>query len=483
MMQNIINNPVDKTFYFIGIKGTGMAALAELLLKNGAKVLGSDVDEIFYTDKVLNQLGIPYFNGFNEENIPDSVDLIIRSAAYTSENNCEVKFLEEKGQLPILYTDALAMFSQGRISAGIAGVHGKTTTTSIAGSVCANIGLEASVLAGSAVKAFGNCSTLVKGKKFFIAETCEYRRHFLAFNLDVALVTSIEPDHLDYFKDYSDILSAFIELGQKINQGGYYIYCEDDDGARESAEILRSKREDLTFLSYGFNATADYPLTNYHYRGGYAIFTFAGKEFSLKVPGSHIALDAAGAVLLNFCLYTFGKKSNLSDDPEFLQKAVEGVLEFAGSKRRSEIIGEVNNILFIDDYGHHPTAIFQTLKGYKEFYHGRRIVVDFMSHTYSRTRALLDEFASCFDYADIVVLNKIYASAREGRGEGLDYEFFQKTREHHPEVYYEQEFVDAQELLKKILQPEDVFITMGAGDNWVIGPHLMEYFKEQEEIV
>lgn len=482
MVEKFINNPKDRSFYFIGIKGTGMAALAELLLKNGAKVFGSDVKDVFYTDKVLTDLGIPFYNGFDKSNVPSDVDLIIRSAAYTSQNNLEVEQAISLGKNPILYTDALAYFSKGRISAGITGVHGKTTTTSIAGSIAKFLDLEASVLAGSAVKAFGNSSTLVQGDKFFILEACEYRRHFLSFNLDVALVTSIEPDHLDYFKDYEDILSAFVELGEKINPGGYYIYCKDDVGASEAAEILARKRDDVKLLSYGFSEDADYQLTNYHYREGYAVFDFLEQEFLLRIPGKHIALDAAGAIILNYCLYSYGGNFSLSNDIEFLEKVKKGILDFEGSKRRSEIIGEVNNILFIDDYGHHPTEVFHTLKAFKEFYSGRRIIVDFMSHTYSRTQALLKEFSESFEYADVVVLNKIYASAREEGRSGLGEVFFEKTKVKHREVYYKHELEEAYDFLKGFLKAGDVFITMGAGDNWVIGERLLEFFTNKGEV-
>ncbi|OQY40468.1 MAG: hypothetical protein B6229_01560 [Spirochaetaceae bacterium 4572_7] len=313
------------------------------------------------------------------------VDLVIHSSAYLIEDNPELIRAKELGIQSIIYTEALGLFSKNSFSVGIAGIHGKTTTTAITGTIVKELGLKASVLVGSGVPSFDNSPIYVNGNNFFIAETCEYQRHFLSFIFNLA----------------------------------------------------------------GFTT-----------------------DFILKVPGKHTLLDAAGSIAIISALLQENKENPSCKGPEI----AKGLLAFKGTKRRSEIVGEVNGILFIDDYGHHPTAIDTTLKGYRDFYPGRRIVVDFMSHTYTRTAELLEEFSTSFSGADIVILNKIYSSAREGYSGNVTGEtLYNKTLKYHNNVYYCPEYSDAVSKAKEILKSGDIFVTMGAGNNWQVGDIL---FKE-----
>jgi UDP-N-acetylmuramate--alanine ligase len=221
--------------YFVGIKGTGVCALAELVLNAGIKVRGSDTDEVFYTDTILKNLQIPYYENFDEDHITKDIDTVIHSAAYSPDTNPELaKAL--KLNIPIIkYTDALGMWSAKFDSTGVCGVHGKTTTTALAGVCARGAGLPAQILTGSCAFDFGGKSTLNLGDKFFIAETCEYRRHFLSFHPKRIILTSIESDHQDYFPDYKSILDAFVEYCRLLPCGGELIYCADDPGASEAA--------------------------------------------------------------------------------------------------------------------------------------------------------------------------------------------------------------------------------------------------------
>jgi UDP-N-acetylmuramate--alanine ligase len=185
--------------YFIGIKGTGMCALAELMCNAGVRVSGSDISEIFYTDAILQELGIPYFEFFDAEHIRAPIDLVIHSAAYTPETNEELAEAVKRG-LPVLkYPDALGAYSAGFDAAGITGVHGKTTTTALAGTLIRGAELPAQILVGSAVAGFKGRSTLSLGNKYFAAETCEYRKHFLSFHPRHIVLTAVESDHQDFF--------------------------------------------------------------------------------------------------------------------------------------------------------------------------------------------------------------------------------------------------------------------------------------------
>jgi UDP-N-acetylmuramate--alanine ligase len=471
--------------YFVGIKGTGMCALAELMLNAGARVSGSDINEVFYTDAILRELGIPYHESFAAEHLPASVDLVIHSAAYAPESNAELAEAARRGLPVIKYTDALGAYSAGFDAAGVTGVHGKTTTTALAGTLIRGAGLPAQILVGSAVAGFNGRSTLSLGNKYFVAETCEYRKHFLSFHPKHIILTAVESDHQDFFPTYESIRDAFAEYCRLLPPGGELIYCADDPGAAEVAEIIRKENRGLAFVPYGFNAPGGFGVTAFDVRDERTRMSLRGfpGEWRLQVPGRHTALDAAAALALTSSLVKteFGKKDGEGESGwnETRRKKVRKALEeFRGSKRRSEILGEAGGILFMDDYGHHPTAIRTTLEGLKAFYPRRRLVVSFMSHTYTRTAALLDEFAASFEKADVVFLHKIYASAREAyRGGVTGKTLYEKTKARGGEVYYVEEPPDAAEPLKKILKAGDLFLTLGAGNNWPLGEALFRYFK------
>ncbi len=458
--------------YFVGIKGTGMTALAEIFRARGAIVTGSDVKDKFYTDDILHELGIPVFEGFSEANLPHSTKLLVYSAAYSPDEHPEIIKARGLGIDILSYAEALGRLSGESVSAGISGVHGKTTTTAIAGTVFKEFDLPFSVMTGSAAANFGGKSTLVKGHKYFIAETCEYKRHFLNFHPDYLVITSIEADHLDYFCDLDDVIGAFVEYAERLPKKGTLIYCADDAGTLKAVGIIGVKRPDLVMVPYGFKADGDFRITGYEQLSGeqrFFVKKFGEREFIIKVPGRHNILNStAAAALLQSILFREGINTDSYDG------IAKGLAGFRGTKRRSELIGESEGILIMDDYGHHPGAIKTTLAGLRDFYPDRRIVVDFMSHTYSRTEALLDDFAVSFGSADVVLLHKIYASAREKAGNISGRDLYDRVAEQHDAVYYYEEVMDSLDFISKVLKPGDLFITMGAGDNWKLGLRLFE---------
>jgi UDP-N-acetylmuramate--alanine ligase len=465
--------------HLVGIKGTGMTALAEILVARGAIVTGSDVPEIFYTDRILKQIGVSVHSGFAKEHIPDNCRLAIRSAAW-NDDNPEIRELINRN-IPLLqYTEALGELSKRARSCAIAGVHGKTSTTAMTGSILKETNLPFTVIVGSGVSNFSGCATWSSGTDYLVAETCEYRRHFLSFSPSAILLTSVEEDHLDYFKDLADIESAFIEFGQKLPRLGVFIFCSDDKGALETARKIRNLRSDLQFIPYGETVPDDwggdtrFRIQHSSMGDGESRFKLEGfsREFILGIPGKHMILNAAGALAAAVTLSRWGNTDGASD---YLDSLASGLLNFKGTRRRSEIIGITqDNILVMDDYGHHPTAIRKTLEGLREFHKGRRIIVDFMSHTYSRTSGLLKEFSESFQAADMVILNKIYPSAREkNQPDELDGEFYRLTRKAHPDVHYFREPDDALPFLLRELHPGDLFITMGAGNNWTVGERFL----------
>jgi len=479
----------NSNVYFIGIKGTGVCALAELMYNSGIKCGGSDIPEVFYTDAILKELGIPYNEEFNAKNITNEIDLIIYSAAYSADTNPEMAKAQELGIPMLRYTEALGAWSAKFDSTGICGVHGKTTTTAICGVIMQAANLPAQILVGSAALDFGGRSTLCLGNKYFIAETCEYRKHFLSFCPRRIILTSVESDHQDFFPTYESIRDAFVEYCRLLPKGGQLIYCADDKGACEVADIIKNDNRNIEIIPYGFTAHGDFKITSYNVENERAVFSVAGiaGDFKMRIPGRHEALNAAAGLALAASLAKNESVANGTDCGALKEKQIifiKNALEnFKSTKRRSEILGEAKGIIFMDDYGHHPTAIKTTLEGIKSFYPKRRLIVSFMSHTYTRTAALLDEFSQCFNDADVMYFHKIYASARENYKGGVNgitlYERTKKERDklNKNETYYIDEVDDAFAPLCEMLKSGDIFVTLGAGNNWPLGVKLFERFK------
>ncbi len=483
--------------HFVGIKGTGMVALVEIFNARGAIITGSDVSERFYTDDVLDKLGLKALP-FDEKNITDDVKLVVYSSAYSTEKNPDLMAAVKKGIPMMLYTEALGAYSSTAFSSGICGVHGKTTTTGLTGTILKELDLPGQTLAGSIISSFNGCtctspliSKLQDGKKpYFVAETCEYQRHFMDFNPQNIILTSVESDHQDYYPTYEDIRQAFVDYICKLPAGGTLIYCSDDEGAVETAGLAAEKRPDIVMIPYGTNAEGQYKITFGKVEGGKQYFTVAGfGECAICVPGLHNVRNAAAAIALNCQLL----KTDGKNPSDYKNKIKQGLLNFAGGKRRSEIVGRTKtpagqDVIFIDDYGHHPTAIKTTLAGFRDFYKKHKIIVDFMSHTYTRTAALLEEFSSSFESADKVIINKIYGSAREDAtaakvtGEILA----DHAKKYHCDVTYCGEFAEAAEAGLKMLSENSgesypdgyVFVTMGAGDNWKVGKLILEQLNK-----
>ncbi len=306
--------------HLVGIKGTGMAALAEVLAARGARITGSDTCEVFYTDAVLKRLGIAYQEGFAAENLPKDAQIVVHSAAYKKEDNPELRLAADRGLPALIYPQALGALSRASDSSGISGVHGKSTTTAMCGIILKEWGLPATVLVGAEVPGFGSRSTLVQGDRYLVAETCEYRRHFLNFQPKRIVITSIEPDHLDYFKDLQDLLAAFTEYGMALPPGGTLVYCADDEGARTAADLIARKRPDIERVPYGRAADGPFRISREESGGGYLRFWLSSLEtpFELRVPGEHNVMNAAASLALCSRLWQAEKPGQ---DPDWIAAA------------------------------------------------------------------------------------------------------------------------------------------------------------------
>ncbi len=487
-----------KRIHFIGAKGTGMAALAEILAAKGAALSGSDVPDTFYTDAILRSIHMDVKESFDAAHIGTDLDLVIFSDAYNPLSNPEMAEAARRNLPMFSFAQALGALSRMSDSSGISGVHGKTTTTAMAGSMLAALGAPATVLTGSAVSSFGDRCTLIRGQRYFVAETDEYKRHFMYFSPRRILLTSVESDHQDYYPTYESIEEAFRDYVMSLPVGGLLVYCADDPGAGAVAAFTKAKRPDLRFAPYGFSADGPWKVRTCVTGEGHTSFTLGAREagFELHVPGRHLVLDAAGALAL---VHDIVRDSQKGDDwtKGQWEQAGAALGEFKGSRRRSEIVGEAGNVLIMDDYAHHPTALKATIAGIKAFWPSRRLIVDFMSHTYSRTIALMDEFAESLDDADCVVLHDIYASAREKPVESVSgRNLFEKVKARRKDlvdlsdgkksdinrgfIMYEQKHQDTSVKLLPLIHENDLFITMGAGDNWKLGRTMLEQLRKKE---
>ena len=516
MNPNIQDEPLaGTTVHMTGIKGSGMVALAEILTARGARVRGTDTDERFYTDEILADLGIEVIEWFGAANVLTGTDVLYYSAAYDPETHPELLRAKELGSPRYTYNDALGRLSERCDATGIAGVHGKSTSTALAGAIVQALDVPATVVVGSMVPDFGNRAASVRGASFFVAETCEYRRHFLSFHPDRVMVTSIEADHLDYFRDYDDIFRAFEEYAGQLSYGGLLTYCADDRGASDLAASIAKRRPDIRLTPYGLKAEGRFRINTVHTENEQVRFELSGfdRSLSLRLPGRHNAVNAAGVLALVEDILrvdvaagnpaAIDSTSDMQDNdspaagnavsPESpliarWERVAQALSRFRGLKRRSERIGEAGGVTVLDDYAHHPTAITAEIRALREFFPGRRIVVDFMSHTYSRTEALLEQFAEALCAADVLMLHRIYASAREINSGGVHGEDLAEAARRVSErnggtddsVHYIREPLDAVDSLEAILMPGDVLVTMGAGDNWRVGRALLEHRRKAE---
>lgn len=440
--------------HFVGIKGTGMSALAQISAQlEDARISGSDVAESFYTDSVLARAQIPVL-GFSPKNVEDA-DLVVASAAYTNHHPEIAHALELN--IPVLtYPQYLGRLLVKKRGISVAGTHGKTTTTAMIGHIMLQAGLDPTIVVGSDVPSIGGNAHAGKGE-FFIAESCEYRRHFLNYAPEHLVITNIEFDHPDYFQDLDDVISAFAEFAEKVPAHGHiYIWAEDPN--------RNSIVSDAPITTFGLSASADVRATEIVFqdeRSSMKIMLngqYAG-DLNLHVSGKHNIVDALAAIAL--C-----RELGVP-----METILFSLSLFNGTKRRFEHIGRnKNGALIVDDYAHHPTEIRTTLEGARLSFPDRRIRAVFQPHTFSRTERLLHEFSQAFQGADEVIVADIFASAREQKNNSVSAsKLAQLIRQQGTQAHYIGPLEDIGVYLADTLTPDDLVLTLGAGDVYKVG--------------
>ncbi len=452
-MRNIIKN-----IHMVGIGGAGMSGIAEVLLNLGYNVRGSDVADSPAVRR-LEKLGAEIYIGHGADNVADA-DVLVKSTAVKADNP-EVLKAQEEGIAIIPRAEMLAELMRLKTGVAVAGTHGKTTTTSLLASIFDQAKLDPTVIIGGRLNAYGANARLGEGE-YLIAEADESDGSFLCLFPIINIVTNVDLDHMDFYSNQGAIDEAFIAFMNKVPFYGLNVVCGDDPGVQRV--LPKVKRRILTY-GLGADNSIRAKIISCGPSSRFTVFLH-GKELGevdLSQPGRHNVLNALAAI---------GVALEAGISPE---TCMEGLSRFNGVGRRFEKKGERNEVLVIDDYGHHPAEIAATLATARECFPGRRLVVVFQPHRFSRTQALFGEFCKVFGEVDKLLLVEIYPASESPipgvSGESLAQGIRQVSS---TDVTYFPTFDAVNEVLPEILERGDIFITLGAGNVWTIGQHYLD---------
>ncbi len=443
--------------HFVGIGGCGMSGIAEILLNLGFKVSGSDIEKSSLTERLAAR-GAKVRIGHAARNVTGS-DVVVISSAIGA-GNPEVVAARERGIPIIPRTYMLGELMRIRTGIAIAGAHGKTTTTSLVAAVLQEAGLDPTIVVGGRVKSLKANVCLGQGE-FLVAEADESDGNFIHLAPVFAVITNIDAEHLDFYGHLDAIYDAFVEFSRRVPFYGAVVCCIDDPKVRT---IL--PRIDRRLRTYGFSADADVrgEIIDAGSSGSRFAYTAKGKRrgrLHLRIPGVHNVLNA-----LSVCALA----EELDIEHRHLKNAFAA---FEGVARRFEIKGERNGVLFVDDYGHHPTEIAATIRTARESYE-RRLVVVFQPHRYTRTRDLHDSFGVCFREADELFITDIYP-AGERPIQGVSAELIYRAVKHEgkPRVTYVPGWAPLKEAVREGIRRGDLVLTLGAGNIYKLGEELL----------
>lgn len=447
-----------RKIHFVGIGGIGMSGIAEILWSQGFIISGSDRSLTGVT-KRLSDLGIKIYEGHSPENIQD-IDVLVYSSA-VSVDNPEVKAAIEK-KIPIIKrSEMLAETMRMKYGIGIAGTHGKTTTTSMVGLVLTAGGIDPTIIVGGKLSGLGGTNARLGNGEFIVVEADEFDRTFLKLTPTIAALTTLESEHLDTYKDLNDIKGAFIEFANKVPFYGFVVLCLDEPALQDIIPQINKK-----IFTYGLTTQADIRAVDIEHSEFNSTFKvkYFGEDIgkiTLQVPGIHNVKNSLVAVCV---------AKELGIDFQVIKKALES---FTGVYRRFEIKYN-KEILVIDDYAHHPTETSATLAAIREGW-SRRLVAVFQPHLYSRTRDFYQEFGRSFLNSDVFICTDVYP-AREEAIEGISGQMIADVAKKigHKNVIYVEDKHDLPIVLAQIKKEGDIIVTMGAGDIWKYGEKFVE---------
>ncbi|HEX8619756.1 MAG TPA: UDP-N-acetylmuramate--L-alanine ligase [Thermoanaerobaculia bacterium] len=439
-----------KNIHFVGIGGSGMSAMAEILAVEGVRVSGCDVKRSPTTD-LLQSRGVEVTFGHDAAHIAGN-DLVVITPALPADH-AEVEAARIEGVRIMKRSEVLGAIVNRKRSIGVSGTHGKTTTSAMIAVVLEHAGVDPTVIIGGMVR---NLKTNAKRgtSDFLVVEADEYDRTFHHLRPEIAVVTNIEPDHLEYYKSFEAILEAFRLYVGGIKRGGVVIGCSDDE---DVARLLRHAEQRR--VAYGFSEGANIRAINLQFSERGSTFEVPGIGFfKLFVPGEHNVLNALAAIAVGRELGIEGK---------VMAAALAG---FIGVDRRFQILGDYHGAIIVDDYAHHPTEVRATLEAARGGYPDRRLVALFQPHLYSRTRDFAKEFADALSIADVPLVAPIYA-AREQPVEGISARIIAEAD--NSIHFLDRSNSEIVNELRRRLKPGDIFIAMGAGDVHEIAEQLV----------
>ena len=459
MIQKVI-----KRIQFVGMGGIGMSGIAEIMLNQGFEISGSDLSTSEITDS-LKAKGVTIYEGHSAENVKQA-DVLVYSSAVNKDNPEVIEAIERK--IPVIKrSEMLAECMRMRYGIGIAGTHGKTTTTSMVGLVLTEAGIDPTIIVGGKLSGLGGTNARLGNSDYIVVEADEFDRTFLSLTPSIAAITTLEKEHLDTYKDLDDIKSAFIQFANKVPFFGFVVLCLDEPALQDIIPLINKK-----VFTYGLTSQADVravDITHDKYASTYTVI-YKGEELgqiTLNIPGVHNVKNSLVAV-------TIAKELGVSF--EVIKKSLES---FSGVYRRFETKYD-KEILVVDDYAHHPTETNATLSGIRNGWK-RRLVVVFQPHLFSRTKDFYEEFGRSFLNSDVFICTDIYP-AREKPIEGITGELVANAAKKfgHKNVIYEADKNNIPELLNSIVKDDDIIVTMGAGDIWKFGEKFIDVYKKNK---
>ncbi len=457
----MINLDNKKNIHCIGIGGIGLSAIADILLARGYSVSGSDMNESETVKRLIND-GAKISIGHKKENAVGA-DLIVYSSA-VGDDNPELLYGKQNG-IPLLTRAEMLgiLMKESKNSIAVAGTHGKTTTTSMISLILKNADVDPTLLVGGNLHELGG-NVRVGGNEYFVTEACEYMDSFLSLKPKIEIVLNIDSDHLDYFKDIDHIVASFEKFTRLVPEDGMIIAYSANPFVSQAVKGLSN------VITFGLEESCDYSAVNLKFDTGglpsYELYKHGKKvdDIKLSVPGEHNILNSLAAIA---CADMLGINKSI------IKETLES---FKGTERRFDIMGTTaKGAKVIDDYAHHPTEIKATLAAAKNLPH-KKMWVLFQPHTYTRTVALFDEFASSFGEADSIVMVEIYAAREKNIHKISSSALVPAIKQNEPnkEVYYFPTFEEIVDFVNERTGKDDLIITMGAGDVYKIGEMLLE---------
>lgn len=451
----MINISSARYVHCVGIGGIGVSGLAKLLLWRGMAVSGSDLRQTIVTDE-LEKLGINIQIGpHSARNIPAKTDLVIRTQA-ASDDNPEIIEAGQRGIPVMSYSEAVSQLTDGRRLITVSGTHGKTTTTAMIGQMLVAAGLDPTILVGSRLTSIGGNARAGRGDHF-VLEGDEYKRAFLDYHPEIAVITNIEPDHLDVYRDIDDLKATFAKFLTNIKPNGCLVYDHDDANVVELSRCLVGRS-----VSYGL-AGGDFRGTIQDNKHGTLFVEPHTGTVKLNIPGSFNVSNALAAIAV-------GHELKIP-----AQIIIQTLKEFTGLWRRFELAGEYHGAVIITDYAHHPTAVRVTVAAAREYYPNRRLIVAFQPHHRHRTKALFNEFIDALTGIDHLIVQEIYDVAGREEAENKSVSSQQLVDvlvQRGGAVKYTKDDVATETAIRKLVQPGDVVLIMGAGTIDVVARNL-----------